>query len=244
MKASARARKPGINASALKGIELHNFYIPAGGDEPDVETNPRFAHKMEFLARTTDYFAARNTSQDKIVILGDFNIAPYEHDVWSHKQLLKVVSHTPGEVDALNAMLAAGDFIDVAREIIPEPEKIYTWWSYRSKDYRASNRGRRLDHIWVTPALKDAALAKGRDGFRIYEPERGKRKAVRSRADRAGPRALAKPEPRALSRAIIGLAFIGRLFGFDLTVELRAVPVHRSADRLAGRCRRNGREPV
>jgi len=160
----------------VQGIELHNFYIPAGGDEPDIEINPRFAHKMDFLACTRDYFAARDTRKEKIVILGDFNIAPREHDVWSHKQLLKVVSHTPGEVEALNAILAAGDFIDVAREVIPEPEKIYTWWSYRAKDYRASNRGRRLDHIWVTPPLKDAALARGRDGFRIYEPERGREK--------------------------------------------------------------------
>ena len=90
----------------VKGIELHNFYIPAGGDEPDIEINPRFAHKMDFLACTRDYFAARDTRNEKIVILGDFNIAPREHDVWSHKQLLKVVSHTPGEVEALNFLPA------------------------------------------------------------------------------------------------------------------------------------------
>jgi exodeoxyribonuclease-3 len=170
-KEEARHQRVGV-----AGIELHNFYVPAGGDEPDVETNPRFAHKLDFVDRMADYFGARDTQNDKILILGDFNIAPTENDVWSHKQLLKVISHTPVEVEKLNAVLAAGDFIDVAREVIPEPEKIYTWWSYRARDYKASNRGRRLDHIWVTPPLRDAALAKGRDGFRIYEPERGREK--------------------------------------------------------------------
>jgi exodeoxyribonuclease-3 len=89
--------------------------------------------------------------------------------VWSHKQLLKVVSHTPVEVDLLNRAVKAGRWIDVAREVIPEPEKLYTWWSYRAADWRASNRGRRLDHIWVTPALEKAALSLGRAGFQIRD---------------------------------------------------------------------------
>ncbi|MFW5661448.1 MAG: exodeoxyribonuclease III, partial [Oceanicaulis sp.] len=58
------------------------------------------------------------------------------------------------------------------RELIPEPEKVFTWWSYRNRDFRKSNRGRRLDHIWVTPALKDAALRHGRDAFRIWDQTR------------------------------------------------------------------------
>jgi exodeoxyribonuclease-3 len=51
----------------------------------------------------------------------------------------------------------AGQFIDVARALIEEPEKIFTWWSYRNRDWKKSNRGRRLDHIWVSPSLKGAA---------------------------------------------------------------------------------------
>ncbi|MCA8888259.1 MAG: exodeoxyribonuclease III, partial [Parvularculaceae bacterium] len=90
-------------------------------------------------------------------------------DVWSHKQLLKVVSHTPVEVDLLNAAMIAGKWVDVAREIAPEPEKLYSWWSYRAKNWRASNRGRRLDHIWVTPPLAQAATARGREGFKIHD---------------------------------------------------------------------------
>jgi exodeoxyribonuclease-3 len=93
--------------------------------------------------------------------------------VWSHKQLLGVVSHTPIEVDLLNAAIKAGRWIDVAREIVPEPEKLYSWWSYRAADWRASNRGRRLDHIWVTPGLEKAAVAGGRKAFAIRDDCRG-----------------------------------------------------------------------
>jgi exodeoxyribonuclease-3 len=101
------------------------------------------------------------------------NIAPREHDVWSHKQLRDVVSHTPAEVSLMNAAISSGNWVDIAREVIPEPEKVYTWWSYRARDWRLSNRGRRLDHIWVSPALKKAALAGGRDHFVIHRDCRG-----------------------------------------------------------------------
>ena len=158
--------------AAVDGIEILNFYIPAGGDEPDPETNPRFAHKLAFLDALEPYLARRAKENGKMVLVGDLNIAPHEHDVWSHKQLLKVISHTPVETEGLERVRAAGGFIDVARELIPEPEKIYTWWSYRNRDFRKSNRGRRLDHIWVSEALKDAALKGGREGFRIWDQTR------------------------------------------------------------------------
>lgn len=156
----------------VEGIEIQNFYIPAGGDEPDPEINPRFKHKMDFLDTLEAYAAKRAREDADIVLVGDLNIAPREHDVWSSKQLQKVVSHTPGEVEALDRVRDAGDFIDVARALIPEPEKLYTWWSYRNKDWRKSNRGRRLDHIWVSPSLRGPALAGGRGAFEIWDNTR------------------------------------------------------------------------
>jgi exodeoxyribonuclease III len=135
-------------------IELHDFYVPAGGDVPDRAANPKYGHKLDFIAETRTWFAARTTLR-RAIIVGDLNIAPLENDVWSHKQLLDVVSHTPPETEGLNAWLNAG-FIDAVRHFVPEDEKLYTWWSYRNRDWRASNRGRRLDHIWVTPDLKSA----------------------------------------------------------------------------------------
>lgn len=94
-----------------------------------------------------------------MVLVGDLNVAPLEHDVWSHRQLLNVVSHTPVEVALMNELIASHDWVDVMRRFVPETEKLYSWWSYRAKDWAASDRGRRLDHVWVTPALADTAAS-------------------------------------------------------------------------------------
>ena len=135
-------------------IEVHDFYVPAGGDVPDRDENPKYGHKLDFIAEARAWFSAR-MGLKRAVLAGDLNIAPLEADVWSHKQLLDVVSHTPAETDGLNAWMAAG-FSDAIRHFVPEPEKVYTWWSYRNRDWKVANRGRRLDHIWVTPDLKPA----------------------------------------------------------------------------------------
>lgn len=126
---------------------LHNFYVPAGGDEPDVEINWKFKHKMDFLDEMIGLFCG-DWAKQQAVLVGDLNIAPSEHDVWSHKQLLKVVSHTPVEVETLDTLRDMSKFTDLVRAHFPEPELLYSWWSYRSKDWAASDRGRRLDHIW------------------------------------------------------------------------------------------------
>jgi exodeoxyribonuclease-3 len=133
-------------------IELHNFYVPAGGDVADRTQNPKYGHKLDFIAETRAWFAERQRLERSILV-GDLNIAPLEHDVWSHKQLLDVVSHTPPETEGLNAWLDTG-FVDAVRHFVPADQKLYTWWSYRNRDWRTSDRGRRLDHVWVTPDLQ------------------------------------------------------------------------------------------
>ena len=129
-------------------------------------------HKLKFLEEMRDWFSGFEGPRKKRVLVGDLNVAPHEHDVWSHKQLLKVVSHTPVEVDGLRAAAEAGRWIDVARVFADDDEKLYSWWSYRARDWRASNRGRRLDHIWVSPALEKAATANGRQAFAIHDRAR------------------------------------------------------------------------
>lgn len=141
-------------AVTAKGVDVHNLYIPAGGDIPDVDQNEKFAHKLDFVDECAAWFKDQYTAKDKVIAVGDFNIAPLEHDVWSHKQLLGVVSHTPVEVEKLTRFYKSLDWHDAVRHFIPEDQKCYTWWSYRNRDWSVSNRGRRLDHIWVTPPLK------------------------------------------------------------------------------------------
>ncbi|KQT61767.1 MULTISPECIES: exodeoxyribonuclease III [unclassified Aureimonas] len=133
-------------------IRLHNFYVPAGGDEPDRAINPKFAHKLDFIEELRGVLAAAEPGVSAILV-GDLNIAPLESDVWSHKQLLKIVSHTPVETEGLVRAMTDGGWADLMRAQIGDTEKLYTWWSYRAKDWRAADKGRRLDHVWGSPDL-------------------------------------------------------------------------------------------
>ncbi len=156
-------------ARFANGVELHNFYVPAGGDVPDPEQNEKFAHKLAFLAEMAAAFGRkRGKRTNRLILVGDLNIAPLETDVWSHKQLLRVVSHTPVEVEALAKVQGAHNWIDAVRRFIPPEEPLYSWWSYRARDWSTSDRGRRLDHIWVSPALEGAL----RDAS-VLRPARG-----------------------------------------------------------------------
>ena len=136
------------------GVTIHNFYVPAGGDVADREVNEKFGQKMDYLTEMRDAFNADKPT--KSILVGDLNIAPLEDDVWDHKKLLKVVSHTPVEVAALAEVQAAGDWVDVTRADIPEG-KLYSWWSYRAKDWDEANKGRRLDHVWATSDIAASA---------------------------------------------------------------------------------------
>lgn len=155
-------------AGAAAGMAIHNFYIPAGGDIPDPEKNDKFAHKLAFLDEIGAWGVTKKPTARPAILVGDLNIAPYEHDVWSHKQLLDVVSHTPIETTTLEKLRSELGWTDAARTLRPEPEKLYSWWSYRAKDWQAANKGRRLDHIWTT-----ADIAAHTAGAEIIKPARG-----------------------------------------------------------------------
>ena len=154
-----------VAARLENGVTIHNFYVPAGGDIPDREQNEKFGQKLDFLTSMRDAFRAEAPA--RAILVGDLNIAPREDDVWSHKQLLKVVSHTPIEVEHLAAMQEAGGWVDITRQDIPQGQ-VYSWWSYRAPDWDAADKGRRLDHIWATPDL-----ARGAGGSRILRGARG-----------------------------------------------------------------------
>jgi exodeoxyribonuclease III len=136
------------------GVVLHNFYVPAGGDEPDPERNPKFDHKLRFVGEMTAWSRELTGAH---ILVGDLNIAPLPDDVWSHKQLLRVVSHTPVETEAMGRLMQAGGWVDVAREDVRPPARLYSWWSYRAADWAASDRGRRLDHIWTRGGVRHVA---------------------------------------------------------------------------------------
>ena len=135
------------------------------GDIPDRTQNEEFGQKLDFLTEMRDAF--HGDRPQKSILVGDLNIAPREDDVWNHKQLLKIVSHTPIEVAHLTDTQAAGGFVDVTRADIPAGP-LYSWWSYRSPDWDAGDKGRRLDHVWATGDIAGAA-----HGSRILRAVRG-----------------------------------------------------------------------
>ncbi|MES2143802.1 MAG: exodeoxyribonuclease III [Pseudomonadota bacterium] len=145
-----------VAAALENGVVIHNVYVPAGGDIPDRAENEKFGQKLDFLTEMRDAFRA--DAPRRSILVGDLNIAPRPDDVWSHRQLLKIVSHTPIEVDHLAAAQEAGSWVDITRKDIPDG-LLYSWWSYRSADWHAADKGRRLDHVWATPDIAGAAHA-------------------------------------------------------------------------------------
>ncbi|MDO6584477.1 exodeoxyribonuclease III [Salipiger sp. 1_MG-2023] len=154
-----------VAAELENGVTVHNFYVPAGGDVADREVNEKFGQKLDYLSEMRDWFHAE--APRKAILVGDLNIAPREDDVWSHKALLKVVSHTPIEVEALGETQNAGAWVDITRQDIPSGQ-LYSWWSYRARDWDAADKGRRLDHVWATPDISAAA-----HGSRVLRAARG-----------------------------------------------------------------------
>ncbi|MFK7878616.1 exodeoxyribonuclease III [Roseobacter sp.] len=136
------------------GATIHNFYVPAGGDVADRKVNEKFGQKLDYLTEMRDWF--RDNRPEKSILVGDLNIAPREDDVWDHKKLLKVVSHTPIEVAHFAETQAAGGWVDVTRQDIPDG-RLYSWWSYRAKDWDGADKGRRLDHIWASSDISQSA---------------------------------------------------------------------------------------
>jgi exodeoxyribonuclease-3 len=138
-----------------KTFELHNIYIPAGGYEPDMESE-KFRHKLAFVDELTEWFARERSAKNSMVVVGDLNIAPLENDVWDHEKMQNVVSHTSVEIEKFAEFYRSAGWVDAIRHFVPEEEKLYSWWSYRAEDWDRADKGRRLDHIWVTKDLKPA----------------------------------------------------------------------------------------
>ena len=145
----------GAGTAGRDPITVHNFYVPAGGDEPDRIANEKFAHKLDFLDEMASWLGG-NLARGHAIVVGDLNVAPLENDVWNHKSMLKIVSHTPIETEKLNGVIKAGPWVDAMRRFVPEQERLFTWWSYRSPDWATADKGRRLDHVWASAKLADS----------------------------------------------------------------------------------------
>ena len=141
------------------GIELHNFYVPSGGDKPDPEVNDKFDHKLRFLRAMARWCRKERVVERPLILVGDLNVAPLETDVWNHKKLLRSVGHTPTESGLIASLIKAGGLEDVPRRFVPPSEPLYSWWGYRFPQAFAKNYGWRLDHVLASPPAAAAITA-------------------------------------------------------------------------------------
>jgi exodeoxyribonuclease III len=154
------------------GTEVHNLYVPAGGDKPNPDDNPVFARKLAFLRAMQRWFRSWSDRQTKPrVLVGDFNVAPLESDVWDHHKMRRTMTHTAIEVELLNEAQQALPWTDVRQSMLPLDARSFTWWSYRNPKWQTANKGRRLDHAWVSEALRDRIV-----GYHVATEVRGWKK--------------------------------------------------------------------
>ena len=149
------ARLEGYSAGQSDDLGVHCVYVPAGGDVPDREANPKFDFKLRYLDALADHFAGSYGFRDPMVLAGDLNVAPLPSDVWDHSKLKNVITHTEIEVAALERVKRSLNWIDTQRQVVGDEDPVFTWWSYRAADWEQVTKGRRLDHIWVTPGLAE-----------------------------------------------------------------------------------------
>ena len=155
-----RAESRHLAVELESGLCVHNFYVPSGGYEPDPITNPKFDHKLRFLNEMMPYFERLAQEGKPAVVCGDLNVAPHPQDVWSHEKMLKVVSHTPIETGLLDGARDCVGWRDQIRRD-DDTQRLFSWWTYRQPDWRDTNYGRRLDHVWASANLKDHEAGSG-----------------------------------------------------------------------------------
>ncbi|MCB2106552.1 MAG: endonuclease/exonuclease/phosphatase family protein, partial [Rhodobacteraceae bacterium] len=145
-----------VDVARAEPVKVHSLYVPAGGEEPDPRVNAKFADKLKFIDDCADHFAGSYGFRDRVVLTGDLNIAPLPSDVWNHHLMSKRIGHTAYDIAALDRLRRSLNWVDAVREIIPPDDPVFTWWSYRQSEFKVDSKGWRLDHVWVTPGLKDS----------------------------------------------------------------------------------------
>ncbi|MBX9835195.1 MAG: exodeoxyribonuclease III [Burkholderiaceae bacterium] len=116
----------------------------------------KFAYKLRWLAALHDWLRAELAQHPRLVLLGDFNVAPEDCDSYDPVGLQGSIHHTPQERAHFQALLALG--LSDAFRLFEQPEKSYSWWDYRMLGFQ-KNRGLRIDHILVSNALRSSVSA-------------------------------------------------------------------------------------
>ena len=141
-----------ILAATVGGSRIVNLYVPNGSEVG----SEKYAYKLDWLQRVTGWLEGERQRHPHLVVLGDFNIAPADRDVYDPVAFENKLLCSAPERAAFEALLGIG-LIDSLRRF-DQPEKTYTWWDYRMNGFRR-NLGLRIDHILTTEALMSACLS-------------------------------------------------------------------------------------
>lgn len=138
-----------ILAATIDGIRVINLYVPNGQSVG----SDKYAYKLKWLEEVTGFIAEQKQKYPKTVVLGDFNIAPTDDDVWDPKEWQDKILCSHPERTALNRLLRLG-FVD-SFSLFKQPQDSFSWWDYRAGSFR-QNKGLRIDLILLSSALVDS----------------------------------------------------------------------------------------
>ena len=133
-------------AATCAGVRVAGVYVPNGRTVLD----PHFGYKLGWLGGLAGHLRAAATGPLPFAVMGDFNIAPTDDDVWSMEYYADKSHVSPGERAAFHAFLDAG-FVDVVRPHAPGPG-VYTYWDYQRLAFQ-KRRGMRIDFVLGSPSL-------------------------------------------------------------------------------------------
>jgi exodeoxyribonuclease-3 len=141
-----------VIAATVAGLRIVGAYFP-NGQAPDSD---KFAYKMRWLDALREWLRTELAAHPRLVLLGDFNVAPEDRDVYDPVAWAGQIHCTPQEREQFRQLVGLG-LVDAFR-LFEQPPKSWTWWDYRNLAFRR-NQGLRIDHVLVSEALRPAVRA-------------------------------------------------------------------------------------
>jgi len=141
-----------VLAATIDGVRVVNLYVPNGSEVG----SEKYEYKLTWLRALRDYLAAQLEQHENLVVLGDFNIAPADEDVYDPEKWGEAILCSPAERSALAELMNLG-LTDVFRKF-EQPEKSFSWWDYRAAGFRR-NAGLRIDLILASEAMAGCCTA-------------------------------------------------------------------------------------
>ncbi|MDH3533850.1 MAG: exodeoxyribonuclease III [Gammaproteobacteria bacterium] len=141
-----------VLATTVNDVRIVNLYVPNG----QAVGSDKYDYKLGWLQALRAYLQQEMSRHEKLVVLGDFNIAPADEDVYDAEKWGDAILCSPAERQALNELLALG-LTDIFRKF-DQPDKTFSWWDYRAAGFRR-NAGLRIDLILTSEAMSSACTA-------------------------------------------------------------------------------------